>query len=66
MKNLFFHPDPWAGVARTGFYAALTWYAVFFAADWLRPGFVSRYFSVHLLLMVAAACAVWWGSRERT
>ncbi len=66
MKNPFSHPDPWAGVARTGFYASLAWYAVFFAADLLRPGFVSRYFSVHWLLLLTAACGAWWASRERS
>lgn len=50
----------WArAVARTGFWTGLASYLVFWAADLARPGFVSRYFSVHLFLLMTLAFGGW-------
>lgn len=47
-------------VARTGFWVSAVSYAVFWACDLARPGFVSRYFSVHVFLIAALAFGAWW------
>lgn len=47
-------------IFQTAFYTSLISYAVFFAAEILRPGFVSRSFSVHLILLAAIAFGVAW------
>ncbi len=49
-------------VARTGFYASIVSYAVFWACDAIRAGFVSDYFSVHWFLLAAIVFASWWGA----
>ncbi len=47
-------------IARTGFFISLTSYGLFWLMDALRPGFVSRSFSVHLFLLCTIVFGVWW------
>ena len=47
-------------IARTGFFTSLTSYVLFWLFDLLRPGFVSRYFSVHVFLLLAILFGFWW------
>lgn len=49
-------------IARTGFFVSLASYGVFWLLDLLRPGFVARFFSVHLFLLGVILFGVWWGS----
>ncbi len=48
-------------IVKTGFYVSLTSYVIFWLLDAMRPGFVSRSFSVHLFLLAAIMFGVWWG-----
>lgn len=59
---MFFHKSIFASVilARTLFFTSLTSYVVFWMLDALRPGFVSRYLSVHLFLLVGIFSGAWW------
>jgi len=47
-------------VTRTGFHVSIVSYLVFWLADLLQPGFVSRYFSVHAFLLAAIIFGVLW------
>jgi hypothetical protein len=47
-------------IAKTLFLTSVTSYGVFWVCDALRPGFVARYVSVHLFLLVAVASGAWW------
>src|SRR3990167_5403038 len=47
-------------VARSGFFMSLISYDVFLFLDFVRPGFVSRAFSVHIFLVATLIFAVWW------
>ncbi len=47
-------------IAKTGFLVSLTSYLSFWLLDALRPGFVARYFSVHLFLLSTLLFAIWW------
>lgn len=51
---------PLEAIARTGFLVSLTSYAVFWTADVVQPGFVSRYFSVHIFLLASVVFGVFW------
>ncbi len=51
-----------AAIAQTGFFVSLTSYAVFWLLDLVHPGFVARFFSVHVFLFGAIFFGVWWGS----
>jgi len=51
-------------IAKTGFLVSLSSYVLFFALDWLRPGFVSDFLSVHLFLLAAIIFGVWWAVEE--
>lgn len=48
-------------IAKTGFLTAFVSYIVFWGADLLKPGFVSRYFSVHIFLLAMVVFGIWWG-----
>ena len=37
-------------------------YILFWMLDLVRPGFVARFFSVHIFLLSAIIFGVWWGS----
>ena len=47
-------------IAKSLFYISLTSYGFFLALEYLRPGFVSHTFSVHLFLLVVIVSGVWW------
>lgn len=51
---------PLEAIARTGFLVSLTSYVVFWLADAIQPGFVSRYFSVHVFLLAAVVFGIFW------
>jgi hypothetical protein len=51
---------PLEAIARTGFLISFTSYNVFWVTDLIQPGFVSRYFSVHIFLLAAIIFAVVW------
>ena len=50
----------WETVSRTGFLTSLVSYLIFWLMDLIRPGFVSRYFSVHIFLLAALLFGLWW------
>lgn len=45
---------------KTGFYVSILSYAFFAFADYLRPGFVSNIFSVHLFLLAGLVFGILW------
>ncbi len=47
-------------ILRTGFVLSLTSYIVFWLSDVVQPGFVSRYFSVHIFLLATVVLGVLW------
>ena len=47
-------------LVRTGFLTSLISYVFFWFTDFLIPGFVSRYFSVHVFLLTALVCGLLW------
>ncbi|MFA4845995.1 MAG: hypothetical protein WC654_05540 [Patescibacteria group bacterium] len=57
-KSKTFHPLE--AVSRIGFLVSLISYLAFWVTDLLIPGFVSRYFSVHLFLLTAITFGVLW------
>lgn len=52
-------------LAHTLFLTSLVSFAVFLAADLARPGFVSSYFSVHWILLIAIASGIGWSKYAR-
>ncbi len=60
MKGFFVQKNSIEPLARTGFLASLISYVFFWFTDFLIPGFVSRYFSVHLFLLTALVCGLLW------
>lgn len=46
-------------IIQTAFYVSLLSYGAFVLADYVRPGFVSYVFSVHLFLIPIIAFGVW-------
>ena len=48
-----------ANIAKTAFLTSLISYGVFLLFEYLRPGFVSFVFSVHLFLIPIIACGIW-------
>lgn len=53
---------PLERIARTGFLVSLASYFVFWMADLVEPGFVSRYFSVHIFLLTMLMFGVAWAT----
>ena len=51
---------PLEAILRTGFLVSLTSYIVFWLADVVQPGFVSRYFSVHIFLLATVVFGILW------
>ena len=49
-----------ADIPKTGFLVSLISYLSFWLLDALRPGFVARFFSVHLFLLASILFAIWW------
>jgi len=48
-------------IASTGFLVSLISYGGFWGLDLLRPGFVARFFSVHIFLIGILVFGIWWG-----
>lgn len=59
---MHFTQEEQASIARTGFMMSLASYVLFWGLDILRPGFVARFFSVHIFLIGVIVFGVWWGS----
>lgn len=59
---MHFDREQQAEIARTGFIMSLTSYILFWGLDVIRPGFVARFFSVHIFLIGVIVFGVWWGS----
>lgn len=60
---MFFHKHSWQeSVSKTGFLTSLTSYALFWLMDLLQPGFVARYFSVHIFLLGIIIFGIWWST----
>lgn len=53
---------PLEAIARTGFLVSLASYVIFWLADVVQPGFVSRYFSVHVFLLGSVVFGLLWAS----
>lgn len=53
---------PLEAITRTGFLVSLVSYVVFWLADAVVPGFVSRYFSVHIFLLASVVFGILWAS----
>ena|SRR3989338_2188291 len=53
-------------LARTGFLTSLIFYILFWFTDFLIPGFVSRYFSVHVFLLTGLVCGLLWSHVIKT
>lgn len=51
---------PLVQVMQTGFFVSLSSYVVFWLADMYRPGFVSRYVSVHVFLLASILFGTLW------
>lgn len=47
-------------IACTGYLTSVASYVLFLMVDALRPGFVARYFSVHIFLLAAILFGIWW------
>lgn len=56
-KNLH---RPLEAIARTGFLTAIISYLAFWLVDVVKPGFVSRYLSVHIFLLAAILFGICW------
>lgn len=53
-------------ITRTGYIVSAISYAIFLTLDWLRPGFVSNFFSPHLFLLSAIIFGILWARRSYT
>jgi len=49
-------------VTQTGFYVSVVFYSLLLVCESVRPGFVARYFSPHLVLLACVLFGVWWVS----
>ena len=49
-------------IAQTGFLSCLSSYLIFWSLDLMRPGFVARYFSVHVFLLGVIIFGSWWAN----
>jgi hypothetical protein len=47
-------------ISKTGFLVSLSAYLLFWLSDLIQPGFVSRYFSVHIFLLTALVSGLLW------
>lgn len=54
------HESSWEIIARTGFLTSVISYLAFWMFDLMNPGFVSRYFSVHMFLLCTIIFGCWW------
>ncbi len=51
-----------SNILKTGFFTSIISYISFWVLDLLRPGFVSRYFSIHIFLLSAIIFGFLWGN----
>lgn len=51
-----------SAIAQTGFFVSLTSYGLLWLIDLIHPGFVARFFSVHIFLLSTIVFGLWWGS----
>lgn len=51
-------------ITRTAYIVSCISYVVFMTLDWLRPGFVSNFFSPHLFLLAALIFGILWSRRS--
>lgn len=58
-------PNSHERIARTGFLTSLIAYGFFGLAEYLRPGFVSHYLSIHWFLGAAVAFGGWWAAAAK-
>lgn len=59
--SLFHKTNNWqAKIAKTGFLTSLISYIIFWLINAIRPGFVARYFSIHIFLLLCIIFGVWW------
>jgi hypothetical protein len=60
----FFHPhDALEDIAKTGFFVSVISYVMFWGVEVMRPGFVSRHFSVHIFFLIAIVFGSVWNDR---
>ncbi len=59
---MYFTQAEQEAIAETGFFTSLLSYVLFWTLDVLRPGFVARFFSVHVFLVGLIVFGVWWGA----
>ena len=52
--------SPSTRIARAGFLLSLASYALCWALEYWRPGFVINFFPFHLLLILAVGFGIWW------
>lgn len=50
-----------SNILKIGFFTSIISYVTFWVLDLIRPGFVSRYFSVHIFLLSAIIFGFLWG-----
>lgn len=51
-------------IVKTAFCTSVITYVTLFLSDYIRPGFVSYIFSVHLVLIPVILFGVWWAFLE--
>lgn len=49
-------------IIKTAFLTSFVSYGFFLLCEYLRPGFVSYVFSVHLILIPAIVFGIWWAN----
>ena len=49
-----------------GYFVSVFSYLFFLLLEWMRPGFVSNFFSVHLFILAAIIFATWWSVKEKS
>lgn len=52
-------------ISKTGFLVSVSSYAIFWLMDTARPGFVARYFSVHIFLFSAIVFGIVWARKAQ-
>lgn len=48
-------------IAKTGYLVSCFSYIFFLMLDWMRPGFVANFMSVHIFLLAAIIFGIFWG-----
>lgn len=63
---IFNHTNWQTRIAHTGFVTSIASYLFFWGLEILRPGFVARFFSVHIFLLFTIGFALWWSHTLET